>query len=340
MFQYGPYLEARGLTVVKASLFDSEYIGRLNSGQQVMTVAAHRYLHRIWQILQARPADLLWVEKEMFPWMPWLLERTFFPGNVPVVTDYDDAVFHRYDLHDFGIVRRMLGRKIDKVMAHSSIVLAGNGYLADRARAAGAERIEFVPTVVDINHYAIKRSSRTNSTRRIGWIGSPGTYRDYLAPLLPLLERIAKAHDARILVVGGGELSDRHPLIESLPWSEENECSMIQDMDLGIMPLSETPWTRGKCGYKLIQYMACGLPVVASPVGVNSEIVEHGVNGFLASSDDEWRWAIGTLLADPDLRRRMGAAGRKKIERDYSLQVWGPRVAAMLLDLITPHRVR
>ena len=104
----------------------------------------------------------------------------------------------------------------------------------------------------------------------------------------------------------------------------------IQTMDIGVMPLPDTAWARGKCGYKLIQYMACGLPVVASPVGVNKEIVEHGVNGFIAESDEEWRSAIETLLSDADLRRRMGAAGRKKVEDSYSLQVWGPRVAQML----------
>jgi hypothetical protein len=116
-------------------------------------------------------------------------------------------------------------------------------------------------------------------------------------------------------------------------WSEDSEVAMIQSMDIGIMPLTDSPWARGKCGYKLIQYMACGLPVVASPVGVNADIVEHGVNGFLATTEDEWRQALTTLLRDPDLRRRMGAAGRRKVETDYSLQVWGPRVAAIFHEI-------
>jgi glycosyltransferase involved in cell wall biosynthesis len=118
--------------------------------------------------------------------------------------------------------------------------------------------------------------------------------------------------------------------LEILPWTEDSEVSLIQSMDIGLMPLPETPWTRGKCAYKLIQYMACGLPVVASPVGVNCEVVEHGVNGFLAATNEEWRSAVETLMSDADLRRRMGNAGRKKVEESYSLQVWGPRVAQML----------
>ena len=104
-------------------------------------------------------------------------------------------------------------------------------------------------------------------------------------------------------------------------------------MSIGIMPLDDTPWARGKCGYKLIQYMACGIPVIASPVGVNADIVEHGVNGFLANTQAEWREAIRALLGDADLRRQMGAAGRKKVEQHYSLQIWGPRVAEMLLGV-------
>jgi hypothetical protein len=105
-------------------------------------------------------------------------------------------------------------------------------------------------------------------------------------------------------------------------------------MDIGIMPLTDTPWSRGKCGYKLIQYMACGLPVVASPVGVNTHIVEHGVNGFLAASDAEWRDALYKLARDPGLRQKMGTAGRLKVETDYSLAAWGPRVAAMLSHVV------
>lgn len=99
------------------------------------------------------------------------------------------------------------------------------------------------------------------------------------------------------------------------------------------MPLFDTPWERGKCGYKLIQYMACGVPVIASPIGVNQEIVAHGVNGFLAGSPDEWKHALATLMADPGLRTRMGAAGRCKAEAEYSLQAWGAKVAALVSAL-------
>ena len=139
---------------------------------------------------------------------------------------------------------------------------------------------------------------------------------------------------AGLRIVGARPDAAREGAFVFEPWSEATEVPLIQTFDIGIMPLTDTPWARGKCGYKLIQYMACGLPVIASPVGVNADIVEHGVNGFLADTEEEWAQAISTLLNDRELRRRMGAAGRKKVEAEYSLQVWGPKVAAMIRDVV------
>jgi hypothetical protein len=336
MFQYAPYLEDHGCSVVKAPFFDSAYLTHLYSGRHDATAAARSYLGRLRQLLQTRKADLLWIEKELLPWIPWIIERTLIPRGTPVVTDYDDAIFHRYDLHGSGVVRRLLGTKIDNLMKHSRLVLAGNTYLKNRAHAAGARRIEIVPTVVDIESYAAKTFLAGSRTPYIGWIGTPSTWKQYVTPMMPLLGGIIETHSARMMAVGAGQAADLHPLLDILPWSEESEVAMIQKMDIGIMPLTDTPWARGKCGYKLIQYLACGLPVVASPVGVNADLIEHGVNGFLASTHAEWRSALGKLLSDADLRLRMGAAGRRKIELDYSLQIWGPRVACMLRDATVP----
>jgi glycosyltransferase involved in cell wall biosynthesis len=135
-----------------------------------------------------------------------------------------------------------------------------------------------------------------------------------------------------MLVVGAGN----KPLPFTFrDWSEANEVADIQAMDIGMMPLHDDPWALGKCGYKLIQYMACGLPVIASPVGVNRDIVEHGVNGFLASTEQEWRSAIEQLLSDASLRERMGKAGRTKVEAHYSIQQVGPRIAKLIHDLLS-----
>jgi glycosyltransferase involved in cell wall biosynthesis len=132
------------------------------------------------------------------------------------------------------------------------------------------------------------------------------------------------------MAVGAGNAADEDAIVITRQWSEDREVADIQEMDIGIMPLPDAPWMRGKCGYKLIQYMACGLPVVASPVGVNRDIVDHGVNGFLAETPAEWAEALGTLVTDAALRQRMGAKARALVENQYSLRVQGPYIAKLL----------
>ncbi len=334
MMQFAPALAKAEIEAEYLPLFDDHYIDQLYGGTSRLGSIARAYRRRIADLARAGRADAIWLEKEALPWVPAGLERAAMPRAIPIVSDYDDAVFHRYDLHRSAIVRRLLGRKIDRIMAASTLVMAGNAYLADRARAAGARRVEIVPTVVDTDRYRVRPAPSSSVPPVIGWIGSPSTWRDYLQPMLPLLIQIAREEGARIHVIGSNAPADLHPLVEMLPWREEDEVDRIRRMDIGIMPLDDTPWARGKCGYKLIQYMACGVPVVASPVGVNSEIVEHGVNGFLARTPDEWREVLRILIRDPALRARMGAAGRRKIEKQFSLQHWGPRVAELLYDVV------
>ena len=329
-FQYRSWLEKTGFDIEYASLFNDGYLERLYSGQSSKSKVLGYYGKRIAHLRQRPKPDLVWIEKEALPWLPWIIEGALLPTSIPIVSDYDDAVFHRYDQHRLAPVRWILERKIDRLMRRSDLVTAGNEYLADRARRAGADRVEIVPTVVDLSQYQVRSASVENSSVQVGWIGTPNTWNAFGKSVFAQLDKTLALHGARFRAVGAKLTAESIGLLDIAPWSEETEVSAIQGMDIGVMPLTDTPWARGKCGYKLIQYMACDLPVVASPVGVNKDIVEHGVNGFLAETDAEWREAIGTLLSDADLRRRMGAAGRKKVEDGYSLQVWGPRVAQML----------
>lgn len=330
MMQYIPYLQAEGLEVEVSSLFDADYLKDMYAGVRRPTRLLSYYRQRLARMRGPRP-DIIWMEKEALPWLLWLIERAALPRGVPLVSDYDDAIFHRYDLHRSPLVKRALGTKIDRVMAHSNLVMAGNAYLAKRAIRAGAERVEIVPTVVDMEVYQIKPRDMGAHRPRVGWIGTPETWEKFGQPFLALLRGSGTANKAIFRAVGAGQSDRASDDVEFFDWSEDREVSLIQGMDIGIMPLPDTPWARGKCGYKLIQYMACGLPVIASPVGVNTEIVEHGVNGFLADSEAEWKTALDTLLGDLALRQGMGAAGRRKVEEHYSLQVWGPRVAQMLM---------
>lgn len=332
-----PYLQAAGIESVVYPLFENAYLERLYAGKPTTKATAHAVLRRLADLRRLRGVDLLWIEKELIPWLPFALERGLLPRYIPYALDFDDAVFHRYDQHRSGLVRRLLGRKFDQLIAGATLVTVGNAYLAQRATEAGATWVEVVPTVVDVSAY-LPAQQMLDRPLRIGWIGSPSTWSEYMEPILPALLETAAYCDARLMVVGAAAAS--HPLLVQHNWSEDTEVELIREMDIGIMPLIDTAWSRGKCGYKLIQYMACGIPVIASPVGVNAEIVEHGVNGFLASDDTEWSEALQTLLQNSELRAQMGEAGRRKVELEYSLQVWGQRVAQMLRDVANKGKCR
>lgn len=328
--QYLPALRQAGFEVEVASFFDDAYLRSLYGGQRDKRRLAQFTMNRLAQCRGARHSDVIWVEKEALPWFPWAMERLTLPRGVPVVSDFDDAVFHRYDQHRSALVRSLLGRKIDNVMAHSTLVTAGNSYLADRARLAGARWIETVPTVVDAEAYQPAPTRHVGKALRVGWIGTPQTWEKYGRSRMPFFEQLAGEQDFRFRLVGARLTPGNEGPFDYVPWSEAGEIAAIQEMDIGIMPLMDDPWERGKNGYKLIQYMACGLPVVASPVGVNTEIVQSGENGLLASSEGEWREALTTLIADEGLRLRMGLSGRKRVMETYSIQVQGPRVARLL----------
>jgi glycosyltransferase involved in cell wall biosynthesis len=244
--------------------------------------------------------------------------------------DYDDAVFHNYDLSG-NPFKRFMADKIDRVMRQAALVTCGNSYIAERARAAGSRRVEIVPTVIDLERYSIAAPEK-NIPLVIGWIGSPSTVK-YLETVAITLKELAAECPLELRVVGA-QFSLPGLDVVCVPWSEATEVNEIQKIDIGIMPLVDSPWERGKCGYKLVQYMACGLPVVASPVGVNEEIVTHGVNGYLARTSDDWLNAFRMLCADAESRRKMGALGRLSVEQKYCLQVMAPQVARLFHEVL------
>jgi len=328
--QYEPYLKAEGFAIETQVLLDDDYLKGLYAGKRTgISYLLSRYANRARWLLTAGDTDVLWINYELFPFLPGpfeLLSR--YPGK-PVIFDFDDAVFHNYDLHGNPLIRASLGRKIGRAISTSNMCFCGNRYLADYARRF-CSNVEIVPTVLDTRIYVPSSRDDDVARPRIGWIGTPSTWNEYVQPMMPMLAEVATEAGARVMAVGAGSGATKHPLLDNVPWSESSEIADLQKMDIGIMPLDDTPWARGKCGYKLIQYMACGLPVIASPVGVNTDIVEHGVNGFLARDEAGWRDALRVLLNDADLRRKMGREGRRKIETQYSLEAWGPRVAGSI----------
>ena len=338
--QYLSKLESAGFDVTVSNLFDNDYLsGLYGQGRRSRLLIIKLYLKRFADLVRLYRYDLLWIEKEVFPYFPAIIERLLSRFGKPYIVDYDDAIFHNYDLSKNPILNKVLGRKIDVVMRNSSCVVAGNAYLASRAQAAGARCVKIVPTVVDHARY-IPRCDSIAGRPIIGWIGSPTTEK-YVVGIRETLVEVCKTHNASLLLVGATQdVVDQFPGIEVevVPWSENTESELIGRMDIGIMPLVDGPWEKGKCGYKLIQYMACAVPVIASPVGVNVEIVSSTHSGYLADTSAEWGSALDSLLASPERRKDMGGAGRIAVENQYCLEVQAPQLVRFFADALTQRR--
>ena len=332
LYQYLPWLEAAGIDVHVSPLFSDFYVQDLQRNSKNPLGIFRAYIARIKTLLARKEFDLIWIEKEVLPWLPAWLENVLLSGKVPYFLDYDDAVFHYYDLHGNPFVRLLLGRKHASLISGAAMVVAGNKYLANFAQQSGSVRLEVFPTVINLERYPLYLVGFTKKNPvplRVGWIGQRSTAK-FLMPYKSLFERLSASGKVKFVAIGINASLFCLPM-DSIPWTEENEVVSIAGLDIGIMPLADEPFERGKCGYKLIQYMACSLPVVASPVGVNSQIVEHGVNGFLADTPEEWDKYLKTLLLDTDLRIRMGRAGRRKVEQHYCIQKTGPILAKIIL---------
>jgi glycosyltransferase involved in cell wall biosynthesis len=334
LLQYEPHLAAAGIQVTAAPLLDNEYLAALFSNEPKSYRALFKaYAARVRHVAAGRTFDAVWVHCETFPYLPGLFERLVTAFARKTIYDYDDAIFHQYDSHPNPVVRRLLGRKLEPLLRRADLAICGNDYLKSYA-ARFCARTEIVPTVLDTSVYLPPPRHRDEGGGVVvGWIGSPSTWK-FMQPLLPVLDSLVADLGIVVRVVGAGAGVTARPGFEFVEWSEPAEVGLIQGMDIGVMPLPDEPWARGKCGYKLIQYMACGLPVVASPVGVNAQIVDAGRNGLLAATPGEWDAALRRLVADAPLRGEWGAMARQKVEASYSLQVHGPRLAAMLSKVV------
>lgn len=319
-YQYFPFLEQNGIEVTVSPFFDAEYLELLYAKKNISKVKiASFYLNRFKKIFSVYKYDRIIIEKELFPYFLSWFEKLLVVFKVKYIVDYDDAIFHNYDLHPNKIIRFLLKNKIGNVMKYSNHVLAGNNYLATKAKISGAKRISIHPTVIDTDLYncAIKIKS---DKLIIGWIGSPTTYK-YVEKMIPLFNGLAQKYDFELQIIGAKKEPSTDGFIKYIPWKEELEVALISGFDIGIMPLENTPWELGKCAYKIIQYMGCGIPVVASAVGMNKEVIQKSENGFLVTTEKEWMDALEKLIDDAKLRMSLGYNGKKMVSNTYSTKV-------------------
>lgn len=331
--QYIPGLRREGIDLRVSSLLGDDYLRQRFGGGTLPLVSMLRAGVARLRELHARDYDMAMLHCELFPLVPGGIERQFL-GDKPYVYDFDDAFYLKYRGGRLAALRGMLGGKFDGVMAGAAAVTAGNSTLA--AYAARQNRhVTRLPTVVDTTRYTPAHRG-FNRMFTVGWIGSPSTA-PYLELLRLPLQRMAAAAPVRLVVVGGKAPSIPGVEAEEVTWQEETEVEHIRQFDVGVMPLPDTEWARGKCAFKLIQYMACGIPVVGSRVGANIDVVD-AASGFLASTDDDWMRALQALRDDRGMAARMGQHARSRIEDGYSLEVNLPQLAEVIHDVVSRGR--
>ena len=327
--QWEPRLKALGAEIVY-SPFGSPALSEVlyRPGQKLRKAALmlQACLRQSRAIARARRFDLVYVFREAALLGPAFIESAIALRGVPLVFDFDDAIFVPYVSPSNGYLSylKCFG-KTARLCRIARQVMVGNRYLEDYARRHN-EAVTLVPTTIDTDLYRPElRRPRGNGTVVIGWTGSHSTVQ-HLRLAYPVLQELARRYPIRVVVVGSEPVDI--PGVETLfrRWSAPREVQDLADIDLGIMPLPDNDWTRGKCGLKALQYMALGVPAVVSPVGVNTEIVEDGVNGLVPSTDQEWAERLRRLIENPELRARLGAAARKTVEARYSAEVIAPRV--------------
>ncbi len=289
---------------------------------------------RLRDVLEARHGfDGVLVHREAALIGPPIVERLLGDRfNLPIIFDLDDALWVEYTSPTYGAtLSRWLKypQKADEILAKASHVMAGSPYVADHARALNP-RVSIVPTVVDTDVFTPVHPA--NPVPVLGWIGTHSTV-PYLQSLVPALTRLAHTHRFVLRVVGG-RITAPGINVDHRTWALAREVEDFQGLDVGLYPLVQDAWSAGKSGFKAIQYMACGLPVVASPVGVTQDIVQHGQNGFLATSDDDWVDTLKHLLDDPSARNRIGQAARADACALYSRKAYEPRVVQIVLGAL------
>ncbi|HKQ79207.1 MAG TPA: glycosyltransferase family 4 protein [Blastocatellia bacterium] len=360
--QFLPYLKSRGIECEIASFISSELFFDLYKRGRIVrkiTGMVGSTLRRVSDVMRARQVDVVCVSREAMlfgpPVIEWLISRV---AQCPIVFDFDDAVFVSYVSPTYGRFASWLKypSKSSRILAMSAHIIAGNEYLASYARRHNS-RVTILPTVVDTEkfanpgHHPPGRSvngggnggingsvngggnggiNRSVNGAVIGWIGSHSTSQ-YLDLIAPALQRLARRRRFIFRVIGAGrDVKIPGVEVENLTWEMETEIQDFRDLDVGVYPIRDDEWARGKCAFKAIQYMAAGVPCVASPVGMTTEVIRSGVNGFLADSTEEWVDLLDRILEDGLLRERLSYEGRLTVEEKYSLKAHAPRLANVL----------
>lgn len=318
VLQYIPHLERMGMKITVAPLFRDDDLRRLyREGRRPPSSLAAAFARRMAAVLGRNAARIVWMQQEIFPFLPFLAEAGLLAGK-SVVIDYDDANHLYYQTMGSRIARRMYGGKIGRLMKRADAVVAGNPVMMRYAAEAGARSVHLVYSAVDT---ALFPPQPRPETFTVGWIGTPMTAAQSLHLVREPLARFLARTKAEAYFIGMDEGQFPDLPGRRLAWSEDIEREILPRLSVGLCPLEDSPWTRGKSGYKIIQYMAAGKPALASPVGIAADLVEDGATGFHCQTPEDWYSRLMQLHTDPHLLAAQGALSRERAVTRYDSSI-------------------
>jgi glycosyltransferase involved in cell wall biosynthesis len=330
--QWAPHLRDDGVDIDFASFADRRLAEMLYEPGRYLSKAWHMwraYLRRLRTCWSAARYDVVYLHREAALIGPALLERVVSARNPRLVYDFDDAIWLPYvSPRNRYLSYLKAPRKTSSICRLASEITVGNDVLAAYARRYNPA-VTVVPSTVSCREYLPRPGLTRPGPTTIGWTGSHSSAQ-YLRVVEGALKKLARERSLRLLVIGVDDYRLEGVDVECRPWKAETEVADLWDMAIGIMPLSDDPWARGKCAMKAIQYMGVALPAVVSPIGANADVVEDGVTGFHAVGEAGWICALRHLIDSEELRCRMGTLGRARVKSAYSAEVHAPRVARLL----------
>jgi glycosyltransferase involved in cell wall biosynthesis len=340
--QWEPLLRERGVEITYAAFEDEElhkFLYKRGMMRKKLRLVSRGLGRRLSLVRKAKDYDLVYILREAALLGPPVFERLIAQSGVPMVFDFDDAIFVSYRSPSNGYLSYLkFASKTKTICRIASHVMVGNPYLAEYALQVN-NHVTVIPTTIDTEKYRLPERKEKTGPPVIGWTGSHSTVQ-HLDTMRGALKKLAEKESFRLRVIGTPAYECPPVDVEARSWRGETEVEDLSDIDIGVMPLPDDRWSKGKCGLKALQFMALGIPTICSPVGVNTDIIQDDQNGFIAGTEDEWVDKLRRLLRSAELRRRLGQAGRATVEEKYSAITQSPRVyeifKSVLRDVSVP----
>lgn len=335
--QYIPILKECGYEITYSNLlskWDDTYFYQEGKYLFKAFIFLKTFIHRCFDVLRAKRYDAIFIYREAFMIGTTIFERGLKHSGKPIIYDFDDSIWIQ-DISEGNKNLSWMKRagKTDEIIAMADLVIVGNQYLAEHAQQFNSN-VAIIPTTIDTNYH--KPAEKNNkSSVCVGWTGSETTMRHFKL-IIPVFERLQQKYGDKIsfIQISNQPVYCPNLNLETLVWNAQDEIEQLQKIDIGVMPLPNDAWSKGKCGFKGLQYMSLAIPTIMSPVGVNTEIIADGENGFFATSEDEWFTTICNLIENKELCKTIGKAGRKTVIERYSIDSQKDKYKKLFNDLL------